>query len=86
MRLSFALMRRHRLSLALAVVAIMSVPAMAFAQSDTLSVDMGVLFTETNTWINILLPVFAIGGGIAIAAALLNMVINMVKKSINGAG
>jgi hypothetical protein len=79
--------RKNR-TLFVAMLAVMaaSVPMMAFAQSDTLSVDMGALFTETNNWINILLPVFAIGGGIAIAAALLNMVINMIKKSIGQAG
>jgi hypothetical protein len=50
----------------------------------SLEFDLGPLWTNTNEMIATFLPVFAIGGGIAIAVALLGMVINMVVKSVKG--
>jgi len=64
------------------LIALFALAAPALAQSDTITVDTGVLFTQTNSWITVLLPIFAIGGGIAIAAAVLTLIVSMIKKAL----
>jgi len=66
----------------LLVLVCLMVPSSVFAQSTTITVDTGVLFTQTNTWITVLLPIFAIGGGIAIAAAVLTLIVTMIRKAL----
>lgn len=82
-----SLLRRHKYTfMFMAVFMLSAMPMLVGAQSDGISIDTGEIFSQTNVWIDLLLPVFAIGAGIAIAAALLNMLINMIKKSIQSAG
>lgn len=79
--------RRHKTVLMLmAMMMLSALPMMVGAQSDGIEIDTAEIFTQTNVWIDLLLPVFAIGAGIGIAAALLNMLVNMIKRSIQSAG
>lgn len=64
------------------VVILVMMTATSFAQTQVpLEFDTNELFTQTNTWINTLWPVFAIGGAISIAGALITLVIGKIVQA-----
>jgi hypothetical protein len=68
-----------RLKYIILAVMVASLASVSFAQTPVqLDVDIDELFTQTNNWMATLWPIFAIGGAIAIASALITMVIGRV--------
>lgn len=72
---------RNKLSFAVMVVLMLSLPQMAFAQSEAIEIDFAVLWTQINFWIVQFLPIMAIGIGIAVAIAILGFVGNEIIKA-----
>lgn len=71
------------LFIVLAVLALLAVPA--FAQTPVpLEIDTNQLFSSTNTWIGVFLPIMAIGIGISIALALLTFIGNRIIAAFKG--
>lgn len=68
------------------LVMIMAMSAMtAFAQTAVpLSIDVNAIFTQTNSWMDALMPVFAIGAGITIAIAIITLVVTQIVKGFRG--
>ena len=58
----------------------------AYAQSDTIEIDMAPFFTNMNTYIPIFFGIFAIVGGIMAAMALSRLIINAVVGALSGRG
>ena len=68
-----------------AFVLALTVPA--FAQTPVpIVLDTNQLFTSTNTWIEVFLPIMAIGIGISIALALLGFIGTQIVKAFRGGG
>ena len=58
----------------------------AFAQTPVpIEIDTNQIFTQTNSWISVFGPILAIGGGIAIALALLGFIIGQIVKAVQNA-
>ncbi len=58
----------------------------AFAQTPVpITIDTNQIFTQTNSWITVFAPILAIGGGIAIALALLSFIIGQIVKAVQNA-
>jgi hypothetical protein len=71
------------LFIVLAVLALLAVPA--FAQTPVpLEIDTNQLFSSTNTWIAVFLPIMAIGIGISIALALLTFIGQRIIAAFKG--
>jgi hypothetical protein len=72
----------------LTATALAAYPSMAqeAAPEPQINIPLDTLFGSINTWIEVFLPIVAIGGGIMIALALLNMVVNMIRKALGGGG
>lgn len=68
------------------LVMIMALSAMtSFAQTAVpLDIDVNSIFTQTNTWMDALMPVFAIGAGITIAIAIITLVVTQIVKGFRG--
>jgi len=58
----------------LAFIMVMTVPSMA--QSDSITVDTGAIFTNTNLWIPVMITILAIPAGIRIAMAIVQLIID----------
>lgn len=59
-----------------AFLLLLFVAAPAFAQSDTINVDSGVLITNVNLWIPIMFAILALPAGIRIAMRVVNFIID----------
>lgn len=73
--------RHNKLVFALMIALALTVPQMAFAQSQTIEIDFTVLFGQINQWIVQFLPIMAIGIGIAVAIAIINFVGNRITDA-----
>ena len=57
----------------------------SFAQTTVpIVVDTNAIFTETNTWIEVFVPIVAIGIGIAVALAILRFIGKQIVSAFNG--
>jgi hypothetical protein len=75
----------HKTASAAAAVFIAGAQNAAFA-STTIELDTDTLFTQINVWITNLFPIFAIGGGIAIAIVVISFIIRSIVDAFRGAG
>jgi len=71
----------NKLMFAVMIALMLTVPQMAFAQSQTIEIDFTVLFGQINQWIVQFLPIMAIGIGIAVAIAIINFVGNRITDA-----
>ena len=69
-----------------AMLVLSAVPAFAQEEPPTIDIPLGTLFDSINNWVEVFLPILAIGGGIMIAIALLNLVINTIRRALGGSG
>jgi len=76
----------RRFILLMSVVLMLTVSALGvFAQTPVaLAIDTNEIFTQTNFWIDIFIPVLAIGFGIAIAITLITFVGKSIVNGIRG--
>jgi hypothetical protein len=81
----FAWVMEHKTASAAAAVFIAGAQNAAFA-STTIELDTDTLFTQINVWITNLFPIFAIGGGIAIAIVVISFIIRSIVDAFKGAG
>lgn len=82
-----AMFTRSRIAFMFVVTSIMTwffAGQSAFAQSDTINIDMTPFFENMNTYIPIFFGIFAIVGGIMAAMALSKLVINAVVSALSG--
>ena len=49
-------------------------------------VDTNAIFTSTNTWIEVFVPIMAIGIGISVALAILTFIGNQILRAFRGGG
>jgi hypothetical protein len=79
-------MNRRTTQLVLLTIVVLVMAAPAFAQSTPVPivVDTNEIFTQTNTWIEVFLPIIAIGVGISVALAILTFIGNQIVKAIRG--
>jgi len=68
----------------LAVIVLLGSVA-SFAQTPVpIVVDTNQIFTQTNTWIEVFIPIMSIGIGIAVALAILTFLGNQIIKAFRG--
>jgi hypothetical protein len=79
-------MNRRTTQLVLLAIVVLVMVAPAFAQETPVPivVDTNEIFTQTNTWIEVFLPIIAIGVGISVALAILTFIGNQIVKAIRG--
>jgi hypothetical protein len=70
----------------LMVMVVLALSITSFAQAAEIEIPVDDLFTQVNTWMTALFPIFAIGGGISIAVVILRFVINQVVGAFRGSG
>ena len=68
------------LSVVASIMLAMNMPA--FAQTPVpITVDTNEIFTQTNNWIDVFLPIVAIGAGISIAIAILTFIVRQIVSA-----
>lgn len=75
-----------KFTLMVMVVLAMSITSFAQTSEPTIAIPVDDLFTQVNTWMTALFPIFAIGGGISIAVVILRFVIAQVVGAFRGSG
>jgi hypothetical protein len=77
--------KTYALSFLLALLFVLAVPA--FAQTPVpIVIDTNEIFTQTNIWIDVFIPIMAIGIGIAVALAILKFIGGEILKAFRGGG
>ena len=62
-------------------------PAVTYAQTPVpIVIDTNEIFTQTNIWIDVFIPIMAIGIGIAVALAILTFIGNQILRAFKGGG
>jgi type III secretory pathway component EscR len=82
---AFTWVMEHKTATAAASVFMAGAQQFAHA-SVAIELDTDTLFTQINVWITNLFPIFAIGGGIAIAIVVISFIIRSIVEAFKGAG
>ena len=72
------------ITMLIAVFALMAVPTFAQSTPVPLEIPTGVIFSETNNWLETFAPIAAIGIGITIALAVLGYLGKMIVSAFKG--
>ncbi len=81
-RASMKISRKQAIQFVVLAILLLIAAIPAFAQTPVpIVIDTNEIFTQTNNWIDVFLPIVAIGAGISIALAILTFIVRQIVQA-----